>query len=529
MSDQSRQFPSQPSLRYLKLEAKRRLAAGEFSTLHDAQLAIAREHGLSSWTTLKQHVESQTESQPAGPATYALDQVRWVIARFAAADRAGWVAPDEDELRAHFTERFLTAIPAAQLISTLSGQAATLREELAVKAVNAQHVQAELPGIQIQASTETEPPHRLAMLRAFPDGRRITDPRLASAASRTAGNVPAAAHEIADATLAELALPGLVLAAFGPAAPDPAAPDPAADPAAPDPATPGEPDGAEWTVARGWADLDHEQALRPDHRFPAFSITKLVTAVAVLRLVAEGAVQLDAPANGYLRDLQLADPEVTVRELLTHTAGADSPDLLLAEEVPALQALTGPVLGCSGPRGTFEYSNGGYAVLGQAIADVSGVPYGDAATRLVLGPLAMGQSWYPVRWPAGPDVVTGYGLADRAFQATTEICTLPAAGGLWSTATDLLRFARGWRGLLPAELASEALRPQLTRPDQVEVGLGWIVNQKRGVHGHAGGGRGGASSLIVSAGGARVHIALTNRLIPIEPVNARVLKALTGS
>ena len=93
MSDQSRQFPSQPSLRYLKLEAKRRLAAGEFSTLHDAQLAIAREHGLSSWTTLKQHVESQTESQPrpAGPAAYALDQVRWVIARFAEADRpAGW-------------------------------------------------------------------------------------------------------------------------------------------------------------------------------------------------------------------------------------------------------------------------------------------------------------------------------------------------------------------------------------------------------------------------------------------------------
>jgi CubicO group peptidase (beta-lactamase class C family) len=528
MSDPLRQFPHQPSLRYLKLEAKRRLAAGEFATLHDAQLVIAREHGLSSWTALKQHVESQAASQPTGPATYALDQVRWVIARFAAADQAGWVAPDEDELRAHFTERFLTAIPAAQLISTLSGQAASLREELAVTAVNDQHVQAELPGIQIQASTETEPPHRLAMLRAFPDGRRITDPRLAMATSRTAGHGPAAAHEIADATLAELALPGLVLAAFGPAAPAPDAPDPAA----PAPAAPRNTDrtgGAEWVVARGWADLDHERALRPDHRFPAFSITKLVTAVAVLRLVADGAVQLDAPANGYLRDLQLAAPEVTVRELLTHTSGADSPDLLFAEEVPALLALTGPVLGCSGPRGTFEYSNGGYAVLGQLIADVSGLPYRDAATQLVLHPLAMSQSWYPVRWPAGPDAVTGYDLADLAFSATAEICTLPAAGGLWSTAADLLRFARGWRELLPAELAAEALRPQLTRPDGVQVGLGWIVNQKRGVHGHAGGGRGGASSLIVAAGGDRVHVALTNRLIPIEPVNARVLKALTGS
>ena len=49
-----RTLPTRPSLRYLKLEAKRRLAAGEFVTLHDAQSAIAREHGLSSWARLKQ-------------------------------------------------------------------------------------------------------------------------------------------------------------------------------------------------------------------------------------------------------------------------------------------------------------------------------------------------------------------------------------------------------------------------------------------------------------------------------------------
>ena len=65
MSDQSqpRGLPEHPSLRYLKIEAKRRLAAGEFATLHDAQLAIAREHGLPSWAALKAHIESQTESQ----------------------------------------------------------------------------------------------------------------------------------------------------------------------------------------------------------------------------------------------------------------------------------------------------------------------------------------------------------------------------------------------------------------------------------------------------------------------------------
>ena len=53
MSDQTRELPEQPNLRFLKLEAKRRLAAGEFATLHDAQLAVAREHGLPSWAVLK--------------------------------------------------------------------------------------------------------------------------------------------------------------------------------------------------------------------------------------------------------------------------------------------------------------------------------------------------------------------------------------------------------------------------------------------------------------------------------------------
>jgi CubicO group peptidase (beta-lactamase class C family) len=507
MSDQpraqSRALPSQPNLRYLKLEAKRRLAAGEFATLHDAQLAIAREHGRSSWTALKQHVESQaTAHQPGQSPTYALDQVRWVMTRFAGADGPGWVAPDEDEMREHFTEHFLTVIPAGQVVSTLSGLAPELRAELFVTAATTGNVQAVLPGIRIQAATEPEPPHRLIMLGAFPDGNRITDTRLAAASSHADGEVPGAAGEIAEATLTELALPGLVLAGHTP-------------------------DGAEWVLARGWADLDQQRALRPDHRFPAYSITKLITAVAVLRLVADGAMRLDAPANDFLRTVRLADADATVREVLTHTAGTDSPDTMYADAVPDLETLTGPVLGSSGPRGTFEYSNGGYAVLGQLIADVTGEPYPAAATRLVLGPLGMADSSFPARWPDDPDAVTGYGLADRAFRPEGQICALPAAGGLWSTAADLLRFAEGWRGLLPADLAAEAVRPQVTRPDTgVQVGLGWVVNAARGVLGHAGGGRGGASSLIVQPATGRVHVALTNRLIPIEPVNARVLKAV---
>jgi hypothetical protein len=211
MSDPLRLFPRQPSLRHFKLEAKRRLAAGEFATLHDAQLAIAREHGLSSWTVLKQLVDRQ----PAAPHP-PLDQVRWLIERFAGADDPGWAAPAEDELQEHFAENFLTAVPAAQLVAAITGQAGVLREELRVTAETPQHLQAQIGGLQIEAASEPGPPHRLAMLRVYPIGRRVADPRVAAPSSRTEGDVPPAAREAADRALAELGLPGLVLAGVGP-------------------------------------------------------------------------------------------------------------------------------------------------------------------------------------------------------------------------------------------------------------------------------------------------------------------------
>ena len=82
----SRSLPGRPNLRHLKLEAKRRVAAGEFPALHEAQVAIAREHGLPSWAALKRQISENQDS-------HALDQLRWVISRFAGSDEPGWTAP----------------------------------------------------------------------------------------------------------------------------------------------------------------------------------------------------------------------------------------------------------------------------------------------------------------------------------------------------------------------------------------------------------------------------------------------------
>jgi hypothetical protein len=396
MSDQFRALPDQPSLRYLKLEAKRRLSAGEFVTLHDAQLGIAREHGQPSWTALKQLVEG-------GP---VLAQARWVISRFSGAGGPGWAAPADAELREHFAEDYLRLVPAATMTRVLTGVAEQLRGDLVVAAETPLGLRAEISGLRLEAAAQAEPPYRLTRLRLYPLGQRVTDPRVTAPPVATSGTVPAAVAESAAAACAELGLPGLVIAGAA-----------------------GEGDGG-WATARGWASLDQAQALRPGHRFPVYSITKPVTSTAVLRLVADGRVGLDDPASRHLRAIRLADDGVTIRELLSHTGGVDSPAELFAGRVPTLVSLTGPVVACSGPRGPFAYSNGGYAMLGQLIADVTGTPYPDAAAALVLGPLGMASSSFPASWPEA-GAVTGYRVAgDGTFEpAPAEVSTLPAACG----------------------------------------------------------------------------------------------------
>jgi hypothetical protein len=334
-----RTLPDRPSLRHLKLEAKRRLAAGEFVTLHDAQTAIAREHGLSSWARLKQACTS---------GSHALAHLLWVAERFSGAGRPGWTAPGEDELRQHFDDRFLAAIPPGTLAEQASQTG--LRGELVVISQAPLEAQVDLAGLRLVAAADAAPPHRLIGLRGFPLGDRVTDPRVKDPRSaRIHGDPPDGIAAIAERARAELGLPALLLAG-------------------------GDPGRAPWAVATGHADLDRSEPLQPGSLFPVPGLTGLVTGTAVLRLAADGRLGLDDPANRHLRAVRLEDDAVTVRELLSHSGGVGDPEEYSADSVPDLAALMGPVIGCDGSRGTVSASNGGYGVLGQLIADVTGLP-----------------------------------------------------------------------------------------------------------------------------------------------------------
>ena len=503
MSGGSRALPARPSLRHLKLEAKRRLAAGEFATLNDAQAAIAREHGLPSWARLKQACAQD------GP---ALAHLRWIVERFSGADGPGWTPPGEDEFREHFDDRFLAAIPAGGLAEAIAGMAADLRAELVVIGQAPLEVQVQLAGQRYVAVADPVPPHRLIGLRGFVLGERITDPRLTTPRpSRTLGQPPDGMGEIAARACAELGLPALLLAG-------------------------GEPGRPPWAVATGHAnldraDLDRAEPLQPGHRFPVPGVTGLVTGTAVLRLAAEGRLELDEPANGWLRSVRLADDAVTVRDLLRHTGGVDSPTEVYADSVPALAELMGAVVSCGGPRGTVWPSNGGYCVLGQLIADITAMPYAEAATRLVLEPLGMRDSRFPANAAdIGPGAVTAYtATRDGVLEPfPARVSTMPAIAGLWSTGADLVRLATGWPELLPAALAREALTPQ-AEPEsgRIRVGLGWLLDG--GTAAHAGVGLEAIALLRSRVRDRRTYVVLTSRAVTVEALDDSLRRTLLNA
>ncbi len=463
----SRALPGHPSLRYLKIEAKRRLAAGEFSSLHAAQEAIATEFGRPGWAALK----AATAEAAAGP---AMDQLGWVIERFAGAGRPGWTAPGGDELLAHFSDR----LAKQPLVDVIRPAVPQMSRPLRVLGHSPTTVDVALGDLLVHVEVEPGAPHRMTDLGAVPAPRPAADPRVTGEPpQRTGGEVPAAMRDLAGELYTAVTAPALILAGPG------------------------------WTVATGWADLERGVPAGPGVRLPVPGVSGLVIATAVLRLVADGRLTLDEPVNDHLTSLRLADGGVTVRELLSHTGGVDDPVPLYGdpggpgdssgpggpgEPVPPLAELLGPVVAETGHRGELRPSNGGFALLAQLVADVTGEPFEDAAARLVLDPLGIRSAlWsYPVT------EITGYGRTDdgRFTPVPQQMCLVPAVGGLQITAPDLIRLGTGWATRLPATLAAEALAGT---GSGLHGGLGWLLSPRGDLAFHSGAGAGFTAMLLL--------------------------------
>ena len=419
---------------------------------------------------------------------------------FVAQVRAGTL--DDAAVAEGFAPRFLDTVPAEEVVAVAMSLRDRLSAEPELRQERGSSMLAKLGDVIVVAQVEPAEPHRFIGLTLHPAPRPIDDDRLRRAPWTSDGD--SAPVDLLKTLAHDNGLVGVVAAGF-------------------------RDDGRThaWTIAGGYADLEAERAVTVDERMLAGSISKLPTAVAVLQLVAEGAIALDDPANEHLRSLRVASDDVTIRQLLTHTAGVSSAFEHFTEVVGDPRDVLGDVVDVDfEPGSRWEYSNGGYTVLGEVLAGVDRRAAADVITDRVLRPLDMSSSTFAHRWP--DDVGPGYGV-DADGQVEVQPSTVPsvlAPGGLVTTVADLGRFVAGWRDLLPDDLADAAITPQVTIAEGRDQGFGWVVSTHgTRVAGHAGGVLAGSSSLLWCPDTGDVTALLTNRAAIAETVNVALLRA----
>lgn len=229
------------------------------------------------------------------------------------------------------------------------------------------------------------------------------------------------------------------------------------------------------------------------------SLSKPVTAWGVLRQVRQGALSLDAPVDGSLRGWRLPPSEhgtdgVTVRRLLSHTAGLSVPSapmfpadgtLPTREQVLRGEAGDrGPVVVLHPPGSRWAYSGGGYVVLELLLEEAAGEPFAAYMQRAVFALLGMEMTTFSPATVIGEGVATPYDeqgnpVGPYRFAGTS-------AGGLYSNAEDFARFLTAYFDHGDAILGRELFEAMLTPVAAVELeggaGAGARYGLGHGVH-----------------------------------------------
>ncbi|HJQ51850.1 MAG TPA: serine hydrolase domain-containing protein [Gaiellaceae bacterium] len=292
-----------------------------------------------------------------------------------------------------------------------------------------------------------------------------------------------------------------------------------------------------------------------DTLFQAASISKSVSALVALCLVADGTLSLDGDIVESLRSWSLPPletstgewrPRITVRHLLCHAAGLSVwgfPGYKRSEPLPTLldildgrpPANTEPVRSAGLPGLVAAYSGGGYTVLQQLIEDVTDRQYQNVAAERVLAPLGMESATF--EQPVPPELEARVAIAfshGQPIEGGWHVYPELAAAGLWCTPTDLVRFARGIQAALdsehsaviPQSLAAEMVTPQMPGWG---LGVGLYATAEERYFGHTGGNAGYRCELVASAYQGSAAAVMTNsdeggELVP--PLLNRLVRGL---
>lgn len=268
-----------------------------------------------------------------------------------------------------------------------------------------------------------------------------------------------------------------------------------------------------WARAYGVADAETGRAVDVNTPFQAASISKPVTAMAALRLAQEGTLSIDADINSILKSWQVPvsdlnqDQPVTARSLLSHTSGADDgfgfPGYDPSAPRPTVVQIlngekpsnVGPVRFARRPYSGQKYSGGGTVIMQLALTDLTDKPFAELMREKVLEPLGMTNSSYeqPPSDAMSERTSRAHDGQGKSMGAKWHVYPEQAAAGLWTTPSDLARFAievqlayRWGRGTVLSQASvREMLAPTGVGPFAVgfsvdKRGEGWYFSHSGG-------------------------------------------------
>lgn len=260
-----------------------------------------------------------------------------------------------------------------------------------------------------------------------------------------------------------------------------------------------------YEAAFGIADDRNNRMNSVDSVFPIGSVTKSVTAAAILQLQAEGLMDVDDPISKYVKGHPRGD-EITIHQLLTHTSGMAREGLFLGTQHVDLDTnidFINRVPLQFEPGAEFAYSNAGYQYLAKIIEIASGIDYNAYIQKEILDPLGMAHSYMGVDETYGENQSIGYEIIDGApiRLHIYNFSAIIGGGNIYSTVRDMAQYtsALEGEGLFPHDLTA-MLNGRYVDAGGYEYGYGWESVEKFGAvrYSHAGCiGNGGYNSLVI--------------------------------
>ncbi len=256
-----------------------------------------------------------------------------------------------------------------------------------------------------------------------------------------------------------------------------------------------------WARAYGVKNTATQEPVTTSTLFQAASISKSVNATAVMLEVQRGRLSLDVSVNQYLTSWKLPDnalaasKKVTLANLLSHTGGttvSGFPGYASTEALPTVQQIlsgtppanTAPVVVDSEPAKRFRYSGGGTTITQLVLMELEGKPYRQILQELVLDPVGMISSTFEQPLPASrvSEAAVAHGPDGAPLSGMYHVYPELAAAGLWTTPTDLAKFAIEHQRSLQAKsnriLSQESEEKMMTPYIGEAYGFGFGIEKK---------------------------------------------------